>query len=132
VLFDIDIGGRYHPEIADFLLDGGVPVAFVTGNDYLVEPRHETVPVPTEAIHARAASHPLGKGSWVGITDRRNRSDHISMSIAGPLFPFSHRNGVRNSLTPLSIRGLIPAAAAWLKARVTQHGTLGWSTAYVF
>ena len=43
--FDINIGGRYHPEIADFLLDTGVPFAFVTGYDYLVEPRHETVPV---------------------------------------------------------------------------------------
>jgi CheY-like chemotaxis protein len=45
VLFDINIGGRYHPEIADFLLDTGVSFAFVTGYDYLVEPRHETVPV---------------------------------------------------------------------------------------
>jgi CheY-like chemotaxis protein len=45
VLFDINIGGRYHPEIADFLLDTRVPFAFVTGYDYLVEPRHETVPI---------------------------------------------------------------------------------------
>jgi hypothetical protein len=70
VLFDIDIGGRYHPEIADFLLDGGVPVAFVTGNDYLVEPRHETVPVPTEAIHAAQLRTLLekvvGSGSLTG------------------------------------------------------------------
>jgi DNA-binding response OmpR family regulator len=45
VLFDLQIGGRYHPETADFLLDRGVPFAFVTGYDYLVEPRHQTVPV---------------------------------------------------------------------------------------
>ena len=45
VLFDLHIGGRYRPEIADFLLDTGVPFAFVTGYDYLVEPRHQTVPV---------------------------------------------------------------------------------------
>jgi DNA-binding response OmpR family regulator len=45
VLLDINIGGRYHPEIADFLVNTGVPFAFVTGYDYLVEPRHETVPV---------------------------------------------------------------------------------------
>jgi DNA-binding response OmpR family regulator len=45
VLFDIDIGRRSHPEVADFLLDTGVPFAFVTGYDYLVEPRHQTVPV---------------------------------------------------------------------------------------
>jgi CheY-like chemotaxis protein len=45
VLLDINIDGRYRPEIADFLLDIGVPIAFVTGYDYLVEPRHQTVPV---------------------------------------------------------------------------------------
>ena len=45
VLFDLNIGGRYRPEIADFLVDTGVPFAFVTGYDYLVEPRHQTVPV---------------------------------------------------------------------------------------
>ena len=38
VLFDLEIGRRSHPEIADFLLDIGVPFAFVTGYDYLVEP----------------------------------------------------------------------------------------------
>ena len=45
VLFDLHIGGRYRPEIADFLLDTGVPFAFVTGYDYLIESRHQTVPV---------------------------------------------------------------------------------------
>ena len=44
VLFDLHIDGRYRPETADFL-DKGVPFAFVTGYDYLVEPRHQTVPV---------------------------------------------------------------------------------------
>jgi DNA-binding response OmpR family regulator len=42
VLLDINIGGRYQPEIADFLLDIGVPLAFVTGYDYLIEPRAST------------------------------------------------------------------------------------------
>jgi DNA-binding response OmpR family regulator len=45
VLLDISIGGRYDIEIADRLLKRGVPLAFVTGYDYLVEPRHENVPV---------------------------------------------------------------------------------------
>ena len=45
VLLDINIGGRYNTEIADRLLKRGVPFAFVTGYDYLVEPRHENVPV---------------------------------------------------------------------------------------
>jgi DNA-binding NtrC family response regulator len=45
VLLDISVGGRRDPETADFLLKAGVPFAFVTGYDYLVEPRHEKIPV---------------------------------------------------------------------------------------
>ena len=70
VLFDINIGGRYHPEIADFLLDTGVPFAFVTGYDYLVEPRHETVPVlekPFTLSQLRALlERVVGSGSPTG------------------------------------------------------------------
>jgi hypothetical protein len=57
VLLDINIDGQYRPEIADFLLDIGVPIAFVTGYDYLVEPRHQTVPVlqkPFTPVQLRA------------------------------------------------------------------------------
>lgn len=70
MLFDINIGGRYHPEIEDFLLDAGVPVAFVTGYDYLVEPRHETVPVrqkPFTPAQLRALLEKVvGSGSPTG------------------------------------------------------------------
>ena len=45
VLLDINIGGQCHAVTADHLLGSGVPFAFVTGYDYLVEPRHEKVPV---------------------------------------------------------------------------------------
>lgn len=45
VLLDINIGGRYHAATADHLLGWGVPFAFVTGYDYLVEPRHEKIPI---------------------------------------------------------------------------------------
>jgi CheY-like chemotaxis protein len=45
VLLDIDLGGEYHPETADILLETGVPFAFVTGYDYVLEPRHEGVPL---------------------------------------------------------------------------------------
>ena len=45
VLMDINMGGRYHAETADHLLGSGIPFAFVTGYDYLVEPRHVSVPV---------------------------------------------------------------------------------------
>jgi CheY-like chemotaxis protein len=56
VLLDINIGGRYHAETADHLLGWGIPFAFVTGYDYLVDPRHEKIPVlqkPFEAAHLR-------------------------------------------------------------------------------
>jgi len=45
VLMDINMGGRYHAATADHLLGWGVPFAFVTGYDYLVEPRHDKVPI---------------------------------------------------------------------------------------
>lgn len=45
VLLDINIGGRYHGETADHLAGCRIPFAFVTGYDYLVDPRHEKVPV---------------------------------------------------------------------------------------
>lgn len=70
VLFDINIGGRYHPEIADFLLDADVPFAFVTGYDYLIEPRHETVSVlqkPFTPVQLRALLEKVvGPGSPTG------------------------------------------------------------------
>ena len=70
VLLDITIKGRHRPEIADFLLDTGVPFAFVTGYDYLVEPRHQTVPVlekPFTPGQLRALLEKLvGSGSPTG------------------------------------------------------------------
>ncbi len=52
VLLDLDIGGQFHPEIADLLLAASVPFAFVTGYDYVVEPRHECVPVLQKPFNA--------------------------------------------------------------------------------
>jgi CheY-like chemotaxis protein len=43
VLLDINLDDEYHPELADLLLESGIPFAFMTGYDYLVEPRHETI-----------------------------------------------------------------------------------------
>ena len=45
VLPDLNLDGQQHPETADLLLEYGVPFAFVTGYDYLVEPRHEKIPI---------------------------------------------------------------------------------------
>ncbi|MGC1700532.1 MAG: hypothetical protein WA796_17720 [Pseudolabrys sp.] len=44
VLLDINMEGEYQRETADVLLEAGVPFAFVTGYDYVLEPRHEGVP----------------------------------------------------------------------------------------
>ena len=45
VLLDVNLGDEYNPETADLLLEMGVPFAFVTGYDYVVEPRHQEVPL---------------------------------------------------------------------------------------
>jgi CheY-like chemotaxis protein len=45
VLLDLNLQDQPHPELADILLAKDVPFAFVTGFDYLIEPRHEGVPV---------------------------------------------------------------------------------------
>ena len=70
VLLDINISGRYQPEIADFLHDKGVPFAFVTGYDYFIVPRHQTVPVlqkPFTAADLRGLLEELvGSGSPTG------------------------------------------------------------------
>jgi DNA-binding response OmpR family regulator len=62
VLLDINIGGRFHAETADRLARSGIPFAFVTGYDYLVDPRHEQIPViqkPFVAAHLRAVLETL-------------------------------------------------------------------------
>jgi CheY-like chemotaxis protein len=45
VLLDLSMGDAHNLQIADCLLAKGTPFAFVTGYDYLVEPRHEKVPL---------------------------------------------------------------------------------------
>jgi len=45
VLLDINIGGRFHVEFADRLMAQRVPFAFVTGYDYVLDPRHDSAPV---------------------------------------------------------------------------------------
>ena len=57
VLLDLNLDGQQHPEIADLLLEYGLPFAFVTGYDYLVEPRHEKIPIlqkPFTPVQLRA------------------------------------------------------------------------------
>jgi DNA-binding NtrC family response regulator len=45
VLLDMGLDGLYSPEIADALLEMGVPFAFVTGYDEPFEARHASVPL---------------------------------------------------------------------------------------
>ena len=55
-LLDVNLGGEYNPETADLLLEMGVPFAFVTGYDYVVDPRHDNVPLlqkPFSSIQLR-------------------------------------------------------------------------------
>jgi DNA-binding NtrC family response regulator len=45
VLLDVNFDGRPRPEIADLLVERATPFAFVTGYDYVLEPRHENIPI---------------------------------------------------------------------------------------
>ncbi len=45
VLLDVSVGGQCLPKAADRLKAKGIPFGFVTGYDYLVDPRHEKVPL---------------------------------------------------------------------------------------
>ena len=78
VLLDLNLDGQQHPETADLLLEYGVPFAFVTGYDYLVEPRHEKIPIlqkPFTPIQLRALLETLvGAGSSRGDSSPRPAS----------------------------------------------------------
>jgi DNA-binding response OmpR family regulator len=67
VLLDFSIGGKFHAKIADLLKAKSIPFAFVTGYDYLVDPRHENVPLlqkPFTPLELRAFLETLvGPGS---------------------------------------------------------------------
>ena len=45
VLLDLNLGGNYSTVLADRVIKWNVPLAFITGYDYLIEPRHAHVPV---------------------------------------------------------------------------------------
>ena len=45
VLLDLNIEENYSTVLADRVLNSKVPLAFITGYDYLIEPRHAHVPV---------------------------------------------------------------------------------------
>ena len=72
VLLDINLDGQDYPEVADLLVELAVPFAFVTGYDYLVEPRHEKIPVlqkPFTPVQLRALLETLvGPASSNGET----------------------------------------------------------------
>ena len=74
VLLDINLGGGYHLETADVLLEAGIPFAFVTGYDYVLEPRHEGVPLlekPFGSFQLRLLLEKLvGPGSPTGNRPR--------------------------------------------------------------
>ena len=76
VLLDINMEGEYQPETADILLEAEVPFAFVTGYDYVLEPRHEGVPVET----VRCSPRPVGEAGRAGITERQSLTRHKRMS----------------------------------------------------
>jgi CheY-like chemotaxis protein len=45
VLLDINLDGQRNPETANFLLERGIPFAFVSGYDAVIDPHHAHVPL---------------------------------------------------------------------------------------
>lgn len=45
VLLDIDFGSQHGTELADVLIETGIPFAFLAGSDRRFEPRHISVPL---------------------------------------------------------------------------------------
>ena len=74
VLLDISVAARSHPKTANYLSAKGIPYAFVTGYDYLIDPGHEKVPVlqkPFTPVQLRALLETLvGPGSLRGKSAR--------------------------------------------------------------
>ena len=99
VLLDINMEGEYQPETADVLLEAGVPLAFVTGYDYVLEPRHEGVPLLEKFISELLdSSFLLEKLGRAGITDRQSLTRHKRMSC-DPTPPSAYL-GARRSTAP--------------------------------
>ena len=98
VLLDINMEGEYQPETADVLLEADVPFAFVTGYDYVLEPRHEGVPLlekPFGVVQLRVLLEKLvGPGSPTG-----NRSRGIS-ACCDPILPSAYLGARRPTQSP--------------------------------
>jgi CheY-like chemotaxis protein len=45
VLLDMNLDGQRNPETANFLLERGIPFAFVSGYDAVIDPQHADVPL---------------------------------------------------------------------------------------
>ena len=72
VLLDISVVARCHPKTAIYLRAKDIPFAFVTGYDYLIDPRQEKVPVlqkPFTPVQLRALLETL-----VGPVSLRGKS----------------------------------------------------------
>ena len=69
VLLDINLDDQHETEAIDFLLKTGIPFAFVTGYDYVIEPRHEKIPLlekPFRTVQLNALLEKLA-GPGTGI-----------------------------------------------------------------
>ncbi len=72
VLLDLSIEGQYDPTVADLLLTKGIPFAFLTGYDYIIEPRHENVPLLQKPFTPAQLSALLA--ALVGPPSRKNKA----------------------------------------------------------
>jgi DNA-binding response OmpR family regulator len=81
VLLDINLDNQYHPEMADLLLKVSTPFAFVTGYDYVLDPRYERVPILCKPFSPADLRILLEK--LVGPNPLFGGSNHPNMSAYG-------------------------------------------------
>jgi CheY-like chemotaxis protein len=72
VLLDMGLDGPYSPEVADVLLETGIPFAFVTGYDEPFEARHADVPLLSKPFTSEQLRALLEK--LIGRGDRLNKT----------------------------------------------------------
>ena len=79
VLLDVNLGGEYNPEIGDLLLEMGVPFAFVTGYDYVVEPQARQCSLTAEALLIHSATGSRRATARVSTIRRWDSADGLEL-----------------------------------------------------
>ena len=131
VLLDLNIGGNYSTELADRVIKAKIPLAFITGYDYRVEPRHAHVHVLQKPFTPAQLNALLVQllGPSTAIADRSTAHRDRFHLFQSPRYErkFAHQN--ERPLYPLKAgmlacqsRRLVPALGQVRFTPESRHG----------